>query len=286
MAFNDVKLNQIMDSNSIVANYQATDFIYNDSISFDNLYFKTSGGNNELESILTWGPKVKDASQIHWYTMVNDVDHYDFNIDPSHFSIKNHVWEIAHSSKVKVLSDTIRVDNLELTRNDQLIKVDGLISKRDDHQLRIDAVNVELDELAGFFTDKYVVIGKMNGWGFMSNPFNNFDFWADAHVQSLAIDGELVGDVYGLSEWNKPDQSVQMSGNLMYRGSQTFNFKGNYYTQLEKDNLQMDLIFDKTDIQFTNAFMDPDVLDEIKGELNGTVKVSGTPSVPELNASA
>ena len=41
-------------------------------------------------------------------------------------------------------------------------------------------------------------------------------------------------------------------------------------------------MFDKTDIQFTNAFMDPQVLSNITGILDGKLEVHGTPDFPKL----
>jgi hypothetical protein len=49
------------------------------------------------------------------------------------------------------------------------------------------------------------------------------------------------------------------------------------------NNLDFNLIFDHTDISFTDAFIDPEVLNSIHGELDGTLKINGTPESPILN---
>ena len=125
--------------------------------------------------------------------------------------------------------------------------------------------------------------GIVNGWGYLSNPYSNLTYIGDAAIQGLYLNKQEVGDVFVQTEWNKASESVGMMGDLMYRGNQTFKFDGSYFTERESDNLDFNLVFDETDIQFTDAFMDPDVVNNIKGLVDGRIKVTGSPDKPLLN---
>lgn len=282
MKFHDFSINQIMDSNSISGTYHSSNFIYNDSLEFNDIYFTTNGGNNELTHNLTWGRSEK-ASRISWNTNIKNWDHYLFHLEPSFFYLKDHRWDIAHESNVMVKGDTINVDFFELTRGDQLITVNGQVSKERSHHLNYRIEDLEVAEISGFITSDYPMEGKLNAWGYLASPFTNLEYVGDASLINFYVNKNEVGDIYVQSEWDDPTNSVTARGDLIYKGNQTFDFDGHYYIEKAKDNLDFDLFFDYTDIQFTNAFMDPDVMSEIRGILSGTVHLSGTPLQPLLD---
>ena len=55
-----------------------------------------------------------------------------------------------------------------------------------------------------------------------------------------------------------------MNGDLIYKDTRTFAFDGAYHLDRKKDILDFNLDFDHTDIQFANAFMDPQVVSNIE----------------------
>ncbi len=282
--FRDITITQIMDSNSTSAVYHVAELKYNDSLSFSDFYFKGSGGGNDLSSTITW--KEHDGgnpSLIHWDTHIKDINHYDFSLDPSHFFIQDHEWHIVNQSLVNVEHDTVTVTNFQLKRGKQFIKVDGKVSNQNKHQLNFEINDLEIAELASFFTDEVEVTGLLNAWGYISNPAKNLDYLGDVHIRNLRLNDEQVGDIFAQSQWNEVLKSIDLSGDLIYKDNPSFDFNGHYYTKLEEENLEVSLLFDQTDIRFTNAFMDPDVLNDIHGNINGTLRVSGTPDHPELN---
>jgi hypothetical protein len=84
-----------------------------------------------------------------------------------------------------------------------------------------------------------------------------------------------------MSDWNQKRESVILNGDLEYKNQRTFDFSGMY--DISADNLDLFLNFENTDIAFTNAFMDPSVVRNISGSLNGEISVKGKPSAPKLN---
>ncbi len=283
MRFNDVALHQILDSNSLVATYHVNRFDYNDSLSFNDLYFKSSGGNNNLDSEFTWDQNTPDASAIRWETNVKDINHYEFEIEPSYFSINQNRWEISNSSKIQFESDTVRVADFNLERHNQTIAINGQFSENDKDHLRFEMNEIELSELAFLLTDEFTMVGQLNAWGYISNPTKNFKYVADANLMDFAINENEIGNIFVQSDWDKKTESINVNGDLMYRGVRTFDFVGNYAMAKDNENLDFKLIFDQTDIRFTNAFLDPDVVSEIRGFLNGAITLKGSPSSPEMD---
>lgn len=283
LLFQNLSIDQLIDSNSVAGTYHVDKFTYNDSLDFDDVYFKTTGGKDKLNNVLTWEQNTNTPSSISWKTTIYDWKHYLFQLDPSYFYVKDHRWDIEHASSIRIDNDTIGVDNFELTRNDQRIFMDGQISNQQRHHLDFKIDDLEISEISAFITSKYPMEGKMNGWGYIASPFTNFEYNGDASLIDFTVNHQKVGDIYVQSEWDEEKNSVSARGDLIYMGNQTFNFEGDYYLKKEEENLDFDLFFEYTDIQFTNAFIDPDVMSEIRGILNGTIDLTGTVENPVLD---
>ena len=283
MKFTGVKVDQTLTAESIIADYKLERFSYGDSIKLDNVIFITTGMDNILESEVTWNPETTNSSDIKWQTTIYDNTHLKFLLKPSYFSINEQRWEIENQSDIELQKANIKIENFKLKRDRQYISLDGNIARNDSDRLNFRVNDLDLAELGAFIGSKVEMKGLVNGWGYISNPYENLNYVGDASIQGLYINQEEVGDVFVQSQWNKGSESIGMTGDLMYRGNQTFEFQGSYFTEREENNLDFNLIFDETDIQFTSAFLDPDLVTNVKGLLNGSLKVTGSPENPKLD---
>jgi hypothetical protein len=283
MIFEDFSVRQVMDSSTIMANYHVHTFHYNDSTAFHDIYFKGDGTNNHLVSSLTWEQGQPTSSALYWVTDIRDINHFQFKLDPSYFHVKNKRWDIVNESTLIIEGDTVSVDDFKLSRNDQFISVDGQMSNQDRHRLLFEINELDLAEIDWLLTTDHNIQGRVNAWGFVSNPVHNFYYLGDANIDKLEVDGNEIGDIFIQSSWNNELKSVGMTGDLIYKHQQTFNFAGDYYQEREQDNLDLKLVFDYMDIHFANAFMDPDVMNNIKGLVVGELNLTGEPDKPVLD---
>ena len=283
MKFKDISLNQLLTSSEISAEYHIKEFLYTDSIVFHDLSFLANGTQYALNSALTWDQGTDDASRIEWKTFIPSKSEIQFELQPSYFSINNQRWEIEKQSDLAIANNELHIAKLKLERDGQYILLDGCISRNDSDKLNFRANDINLADISELLGSTVAMEGTLNGWGYLSNPYTNLTYMGDASIQQFYVNKQEVGDIYVQSDWNKLRESIGLTGDLTYRGAQTFRFDGNYFLDREKDNLDFDLVFDQTDIQFTNAFMDPDVVNNIKGMVDGRLKVSGTPESPKLH---
>ncbi|MCR9174126.1 MAG: translocation/assembly module TamB [bacterium] len=283
MLFTDLNLRQNLEKDLATTYYTVSRFQYSDSLYFDSLIFKTNGTNNKLDHILTWKElALNKTSKISWDTHVKDADHYGFKLNPSFFYIQEHQWDISHASNVEFKQDTIRVDNFELSRNGQRIMVDGQVSNEIKDKLHFEVENLELAELSPFITSDYPMSGIINLNASISDPLNNFGYEGEGSLKKFFVKNQKVGDLNVSSHWDDIKRGIKTTGNLYYATEKTFDFDGYYYLFEEDDNLDFNLNFDLTNLQFTNAFMDPDVVSEIRGYLDGNLHLSGNTSLPIL----
>ena len=234
-----------------------------------------------VNSKLTWDPNTKDYSSIEWKTIVLDNDLLNFQLHPSFFSLNGLQWEIENESDINLSSDDVNISKLKLTRNEQEIQVNGCLSRNNSDKLKLDIDNFNLKELSQILGLPTELSGKFSGWGEVSNPYTNFNYMGDARIEDFKFDNEAIGDIQLMSDWNQNRESVILNGDLEYKNQRTFDFSGMY--DISADNLDLFLNFDNTDISFSNAFMDPSVVRDISGKVNGKIRVKGKPSEPKLN---
>lgn len=285
MEFEGVSVDQQMNATTIEADYSIAQFYLNDSINVSNLSFTLNGDKNILYSKLNWNPSTPDESSINWNTSVLGIDKYNITLLPSYFSLKEKKWNILNNSTISINRRTIDIGHFLLERDQQYLSVDGRISEKNEDRLNFRINDFKLDDFSSLLGSTVDIKGLVNGWGYISNPYSDLTYIGDANIQNLFINQREVGNIFVQTQWNKANNSLGMTGDLIYRGNETFGFDGYYYISREENNLDFNLTFDNTDIQFTNAFMDPEVLTNIRGFLTGQLNVNGTFDNPKLNGS-
>lgn len=280
--FNLVKIEQQLSAEEVTANYSVEQFIFNDSLSFEHLAFNTLGKENVLHSTLSWNPATNNESIISWRTDVLDNKNVHFTLNPSFFSIHEQRWDIENQSDIGISEYTVTVGKLKLQNDKQYVTVDGKFSNNDEDKLNFRIHEIDLHALSELIGSQVELKGVINGWAYISNPYTNLAYMGDAAIQRLSLNQQEVGDIFVQSEWNKKIGNVDFTGDLVYRGNQTLQFDGQYLLKKETDNLDFNLVFDKTDLRFINAFVDDEIATNIQGLLDGRIKVGGTPDFPEL----
>ena len=283
LRFININLNQAVKKESLAGKYKVYDFYLNDSIHVTNLVLDISGNNQSIASQLHWNPESDDESKIQWNTKVLGLNKFNITLLPSFFNLKQKKWNVTDESKIEINGIAIDVDNFLLERENQFLQVHGRISENSEDQLNFKMNDFKLDDFGSLFNLPVDIKGLVNGWGYISNPYTNLSYIGDANIENLFINNREIGNIFVQTQWEKASNSFALTGDLLFKATKTFNFKGNYYPEKEKDKMDFSLLFDNTDLLFVNAFMDPDLLTNIKGSLVGELKVTGTFEDPNLN---
>lgn len=276
----DLNFTQRIDKEGIFAEYNVNDFKYGDSLRFDKIKFETTGNRGQLNSRLSWNPETKDFSEIEWNTVIAGVDHLNFTLNPSFFSLNGMRWEIANESDIMLTEKDLHVTNFKLKRDLQSIRIFGCVSQNDYDLLTVKASHFDLGELSQLLGLDIKIEGLLTSNINLKTLYTNMDFNGDVFVDNLKLNNEEVGRIHAQTDWNAKRESVNLEGDLEYLGAKSFDFKGLYDVNTEK--IDLNLLFKGTDIRFANAFMDPEVVKEIGGKLNGSIRVSGLASKPKL----
>ncbi len=287
LLFEGINFQQRVNSSGVTANLIVNQMDVGDSLIFHDLSFLTTGIDGRLNSSLGWDPGRLNDSRIKWKTTMLSNSDFDLLFEQSRFSINGFKWNLAGGSDLLVNDKHIQANTFKLKsdQKNQRIEVDGCLSDNRNDVLGLSITNLDLSDLSKMFSLELDLAGKVSGVVGLANPFSALTLTSNVDVSSLFIDNQEVGDIHIDASYNDALSSIGLKGTLAYRGLKTLDFSGAYLTNVSDENLSLKLDFQNTDISFTNAFMDPDVLDHIEGKLNGFINVKGTPDVPLLSGS-
>lgn len=276
MKFTDIQLVSYFDSLRANVQYQISKVELNDSLGVTNAAIFSYVKNNKFSTNIGWDALGNvEPALFAFNTVLEENEDIVTEFKPSFFFLKAHKWDVRPDSKFMWNKDILELTDFEIKNGDHLIDVHGRVSKDPDDWLNFQVKDFDLTDLSGLLGGMPQMGGILNINGGVADVYNNIRFMALSEIKNLILEGELVGDIFADSKWNKQSNSVDILGNLKRDRKETFSFKGNYFPEKVRDNLKLDLIFDYTDIGFLNAFADPDLYTDIAGILNGKLTIRG-----------
>jgi len=278
-----VHLYQFVDSATIEADYTIQTMVVTDSITLNEIHFLGQGNGNNLQSQLTWNTNNEDPSKITWCTQLTEKTHLYLNFAPSYFVLNKQKWNIDKEATVILGDKLMEVNNFRINSNEQFISVNGKVSTDDNDKLQFLIDEIDLHKMSQMLGFDVALEGKLNGWGYIVNPYDNLRYLGDMKIQGFTIKQEEVGDIYFMSQWNNTQKLVNISGDLIHGNNSSCQFEGTYDIFTKEDNIDMGIIFDHTNIAFVTAFIDELVIDNVSGYINGRIEMSGSLARPILD---
>lgn len=279
-----VNLSQRLNDSLLSADYRLESFSINDTLRVNLVTFITTGSKGKLNSTLKWNPETTNESSFAWSTEIKGLESFLFELQPSYFSINEHRWDIEKTALITYAPQKIDIDQFLMRRENQFISLDGSLSNAPEENLMVKINDFQLDDFSSLIGLSAGLQGVVNSEVTISNPFENLSFNGTAKVSKLYVNNAEVGDVNLSGLWDKTKESIALKGDLYFKQNKTFNFEGNYYLT-RKNSLDFFLDFDRTDIQFVNAFLDPLVVSNIRGLVEGKLHITGSPQKPDLDGS-
>ncbi|MFK8044500.1 MAG: translocation/assembly module TamB domain-containing protein [Crocinitomicaceae bacterium] len=274
--FKGIHLKHDFDSLYGILDYDIRSVQLSDSMRIDSFKFNSLVKSNSLSTDLGWQKNAfVNSAQFKIITELRSNNDIFTRFEPSYFYLQDSRWDIAENSSFLWNPDHINVDNIVINSNNHYVKLDGQVSKNPDEWLNIDIKDFDLSELNGFLGGSLTLDGVLNMKGGVADLYNNIRATSDASIKNLKINSELVGDIAVEGRWDKINNALDLNGNLFRDNVKRFDFNGFYYVERETDNLDLNLVFEHTDIAFLNAFSDPELYTNIRGNLDGELKVRG-----------
>ncbi|MBD3636737.1 MAG: translocation/assembly module TamB domain-containing protein [Crocinitomicaceae bacterium] len=276
MRFEEIVLDNDFDSTKAVLNYTVEHIQVTDSLAVREFQFDSRIEDNTFVTLTGWDGLEKTEPALFAFESAVSKNHDILTtFRPSFFFLKGNQYEVKSSSSVLYNKEKLVFKDFKISHSDDYLGLEGIVSRNPDDWLNITVHNFDLSDLNGIIGESLELQGILNMRGQLANVYDTPKFQAESTIDGLTMNRNEVGDISLLSQYDESSNSVFAQGDLRRERMKTFSFKGMYYTDREKNNLNFTLDFDKTDIGFLKAFEDPELYTDIEGVLNGQLKVTG-----------
>ena len=275
-----------LQEDQLLALYDIGEVYIKDTLALKNIHFTTIAQDGFTDANIQFEDASAFRSNIDWQTTFPYDDAVNIVIMPStYLTYNNHRWDISDQAELNYSGSCMNVEKLELKRNNQVIQINGQLSNHPNDQLSLFAYNLDLEDVGDLFLDDINLKGSAFIDGYISDPFVDIGFNGTAMIKKFYVNQREIGEVYFNAKLDSYSEKIELNGELINNHKRTFNFDGDYYFQRKDHSLNLDLIFNGTDISFANAFIDSSVVSQINGELEGKYKLSGTINEPQFDGS-
>lgn len=272
------------DKNIFDINIAANHAYINDSINIDNVALSNAVSNDSIKFNIKLAelsnPNQLDLNGLLSLKQKENV----LKILPSVVVIDYESWELKDSFNIHFINkDKIAVQNFELRNNNQLVQVEGLISKENYEELNIDIQNVELKAFNQILK-KYdlKIAGTLNSRtrfaSLLSEPLAISDF----NVNNFIYNNDTIGNILFSNTWDPKSQIIDLNGSIFNNKLKTLEVSGSINTSKSKNNLNVDVIMNETELIVIEPFV-KSYVSNISGVASADLKIRGNFKKPEIN---
>ncbi|MEO5911026.1 MAG: translocation/assembly module TamB domain-containing protein [Pelobium sp.] len=285
MTFNNI----ILDENTNTKALEAIVSIDKVEFSEGGIYVQNIIIQNTLKNdSLTFNVKLSDkdaVNQLDLYGLVEfDTDTLaKLSLLPSDLIIDNQVWKIKDQVGIKFEKDETIIDNFELSSEDQLVAINGAISKSIDDGLEVVIENLRMSSLTQLTKTFGVSLsGTMNGTANLSAILGTPEIKSEVTIDSLKYNQTSIGDLTIASNYNNSTNKIDVDAVIFKNKIKTMDIKGNVDIKSETNNLDLNLLLDKTELIIIEPFV-KELVSNLKGQVSSDLKVTGKFSNPMIN---
>lgn len=195
------------------------------------------------------------------------------NISPSSFEVDDEKWDIEPFSMV-FDSAYFELDGLRMHYGKEEIAASGAVSSSDSDQLVMNMMEVQARRLNLFTAEKgFSFTGCINGNASLQKLFDNGRFLGDFTIDSLGINGEILGNTKMQSLWNQQSKKIDLllrsyRGNLL-----SLEGKGSFVPESKEIDIEVSL--SKMRVNILKPYLSK-IFSDLNGLASGRLHLGGT----------
>lgn len=202
------------------------------------------------------------------------------DIAPSSLEVDNEQWLIDPFYMV-FDSAYFAVDNLRIHSGNEEISAIGVVNSNDSNQIVMKMKNLQARRFNLITAEKgFSFTGIVNGTASVQKVFDDGRFLGDFSIDSLGINGEILGNTKVLSVWNQQSRKIELlirsyRGNLLSMES-----KGEFVPGSKR--IDMDIALNKMRVTILKPYLSA-VFSDLNGLATGNLHLGGTTQDIELD---
>lgn len=200
---------------------------------------------------------------------------YTVNIEPSHVTFNDTVWNI-DPSVVRIAGGTVAVDNLRGSNGKQYVHINGKVSRQPEDVLELDLKDISLDYVFETLNINNVDFGgQATGHFYASDLLNGAPqiYTPGLHVNNLTYNDALMGDADITSRWLTDEKAVALRADILQGNGLKSIVDGAIY--VTRDSLALDFEAQRANLAFMKPFMAA-FAGDIQGAASGKATLYGT----------
>ena len=213
------------------------------------------------------------------------LDGWVFSMYKADFVINDQQWIINPMNKVILEEGKTIISDLELLCDRQSLLIDGTVPLTPSDTLLVAFNDFDLSNLDFLLKSSGLDIdGFLNGDTKLSDLKGSNTIIANLDINDLGLNGERYGDAQIHSQWNKPNNSIDIDLGLTNENRKSISLLGSYYFNRQTDNLDFHANLNNLRLGILEPFLN-DFLTRLQGGLTGKIDIKGSIKQPVVTGS-
>jgi len=278
--------NIIIDENTSANQLQA--IITSDRVDLnDSLYIKNVNISNILRNdSLSLNIKLADANDANQLDLNGLVEFAtdttaSISVLPSILKINNEDWKIQEKVSIKFQDGKTKIDNFDLSKDNQLITVDGVLSSDPKDFLLLGFKNFNLNSVNPFVRTLGIKLsGSVNGETKLSSILKSPRITDNIKIDSLTFNKTYIGNLTDTSAYDRLNNMANIYTNIISGDKETLRIIGNL--DLTKKEIDLSVKLDDSELAVLEPFV-KNLVSDLKGRISADLSVKGSFEKPDIN---
>lgn len=271
-------------SDVVTVMVEADELFVTDSISFQEFLVGAKARQDGIETWMHWNNVDSDSwGKIEGYGNVLGPQEFEFDLWKSEVRLLKKDWILDENAFLRYDSAGLEISGFEACNGLQSILLDGIISHDPKDKLIVYLDGFELSNVNPFLASSNIAFGGViTGGGYVSNVLEDIYFETDLDVSHFLLNEYYVGDIELRNAWDNSEKRMSFDGGLREYLTRTVRFGGDYFVELEEDNLDLTLRLDDANLDWLGGIL-PEEVSNFQGLATGNLDVRGTFAKPEID---
>ncbi|HUH20139.1 translocation/assembly module TamB domain-containing protein [Albibacterium sp.] len=292
ITYKDIKVNNLIFDQTTNDEYLNL-FVTSDRIDItDSLYINNVNFANVLRNdSLNFNIKLSDPDATNQLDL-NGLIEFSNNVSPrlsllpSDVIINHEEWRIQDQVRFDFEDGKARIDGLELSQGNQVVRIDGLVSDSTEEVLTINLQNFSLKTLNPLSKTVGIELeGLMEGdieiRSLLKNPF----IQSDINAQRIEYNKVMIGDLVLNADYDRSSKLVNLEAEINNEGIQSLFVEGTYNAIQEDNSLDLKVKLSDSQLVLFTPFL-RNLVSDLSGSVTAELAVVGTPFNPSINGTA
>lgn len=245
----------------------------------ENLVFEGVWSNDHID-FSTMVAQAASSNKAHVFGELEFLkDRTEIKFHDSEFSVLEKIWKIREDNKIILDNGEIAFENLKIFYDDQNIAINGTLTDSLNKVMNVTISKFQLELINPLLNQKFS--GIVNGSLDVTNGLGDFILESELNVKDFKVDKFLVGDITGISTWDKDLDRLNLALDVFRVDRKTVDIKGTFTPSEKVNQLDLGATFDQTNLNILEPFTDGN-FSNIAGVASGQFTITGHISSPIL----